>query len=246
MATLLLWLEGPMQSWGTASRFTDRDSGREPSKSGVIGLLAAALGIDREAWEGTDLPTLSGLLFGVRHDRAGVPAVDYQTAGAGYAPDGHMMKADGKKSPQGVLSRREYLSGAAFLAGLQSEDRGLLQRCHDALANPRWPLSLGRRSYVPSEPVWLKDGLVDWPLLDALGRHPDTKGRSAAEPEIRVSYDHPEGKDEGRMCMDVPLAAFSERHFGARFVLSWFVDEKGRVVPEGADGFGEGAREAEA
>ena len=44
MSTLLLALEGPLQSWGTSSRFSERGSGLEPSKSGVIGLLCAALG----------------------------------------------------------------------------------------------------------------------------------------------------------------------------------------------------------
>ena len=45
MSTLLLRLAGPMQSWGTDSKFDVRRTGREPSKSGVIGLVAAALGI---------------------------------------------------------------------------------------------------------------------------------------------------------------------------------------------------------
>ena len=43
MATLLMRLAGPMQSWGTTSRFDQRDTGKEPSKSGVVGLLAAVL-----------------------------------------------------------------------------------------------------------------------------------------------------------------------------------------------------------
>ena len=43
MSVLLLRLAGPMQAWGTQSRFTVRDTGLEPSKSGVIGLLCAAL-----------------------------------------------------------------------------------------------------------------------------------------------------------------------------------------------------------
>ena len=70
MPTLLLRLVGPMQSWGTTSRFDQRDTGKEPSKSGVVGLLAAALGIDRENW--TDLEPLTRLSMGVRHDRPGV------------------------------------------------------------------------------------------------------------------------------------------------------------------------------
>lgn len=44
MATLLLRLAAPLQSWGSDSKFETRKTGREPTKSGVVGLLAAALG----------------------------------------------------------------------------------------------------------------------------------------------------------------------------------------------------------
>ena len=43
MAVLLLKLAGPLQSWGSSSRFTERGTEHEPTKSGVVGLLAAAL-----------------------------------------------------------------------------------------------------------------------------------------------------------------------------------------------------------
>ena len=97
MATLLLRLVGPMQSWGTTSRFDQRDTGKEPSKSGVVGLLAAALGIDRENW--TNLEPLTGLSMGVRHDRSGIPKRDYQTAGC--APTDTMVRADGSQAKGG-------------------------------------------------------------------------------------------------------------------------------------------------
>ena len=42
MSTLLLRLAAPLQAWGTASKFERRRTQREPSKSGVIGMLAAA------------------------------------------------------------------------------------------------------------------------------------------------------------------------------------------------------------
>ena len=69
MSTLLLRLAGPMQSWGTDSKFDVRRTQREPSKSGVIGLIAAALGIPRQDQE--ILHTLASLRLGIRVDGEG-------------------------------------------------------------------------------------------------------------------------------------------------------------------------------
>ena len=63
--TLLLRLAAPMQSWGVASKYTTRDTAMGPSKSGVIGLLAAALGRGRDE----SIEDLAGLKFGVRADQ---------------------------------------------------------------------------------------------------------------------------------------------------------------------------------
>ena len=64
MATLLLRLAAPLQSWGTDSKFEVRKTGREPTKSGVVGLLATARGIGRE--EPERLEPLRRLRFAVR------------------------------------------------------------------------------------------------------------------------------------------------------------------------------------
>lgn len=69
MATLLLRLAAPLQAWGADSKFETRKTGREPTKSGVIGLLAAALGLRRD--ESEALTRLTGLRFGVRVEREG-------------------------------------------------------------------------------------------------------------------------------------------------------------------------------
>ena len=70
MAVLLLRLAAPMQSWGTDdSKYETRKTGREPSKSGVIGMIAAALGYRRD--ESEILRVLIKLRFGVRVDREG-------------------------------------------------------------------------------------------------------------------------------------------------------------------------------
>lgn len=220
MPTLLLRLVGPLQSWGTTSRFNERDTGKEPSKSGVIGLLAAALGIDRENW--TDLKPLTQLRMGVRHDRQGVPKQDYQTAGCSSKDT--IIKADGKPSKDGVVSNRHYLAAAAFLVGLEGQDRALLERAHAHLQNPVWLLSLGRKSYVPSEPIWIADGVQDAPLQEALIGWPwiaTLRKWEEAPAKLLLSLESEDGS--GILKMDQPLSSFAERRFGSRFVRSQWI-----------------------
>ncbi len=218
MTTLLIRLVGPLQSWGTTSRFDERDTGKEPSKSGVIGLLAAARGIDRENW--VDLEPLTTLTMGVRHDRPGIPKCDYQTAGC--AAGDSIIKADGSKAKDvGVVSRRFYLADAAFLVGLMGSDRLLLERIHTALRDPVWPLALGRKSYVPSEPLWLQDGVQEGTVREVLLRYPwisrIRKWENRPE-KLMVSFESEDGS--GVLKMDQPLSSFAERRFGARYVKS--------------------------
>lgn len=220
MPTLFLRLVGPMQSWGTTSRFDQRDTGKEPSKSGVIGLLAAAMGIDRENWN--DLEPLTQLSMGVRHDRPGVLMRDYQTAGC--AENDSIIKADGTQSKDGVVSQRFYLADAAFLVGLAGNDHKLLKRIHAALRDPVWPLALGRKSYVPSEPVWMEHAVQDGPLRDVLSRFPwiATLQKWETPPEqLLLSLESEDGS--GVLKMDQPLSSFAERRFGARFVRSEWI-----------------------
>ena len=67
MGTLLMRLAAPLQSWGAEAKFDWRKTNREPTKSGVIGLLAAALGRRRD----DSLEDLNRLRFGVRVDQEG-------------------------------------------------------------------------------------------------------------------------------------------------------------------------------
>ena len=220
MPTLLLRLVGPMQSWGTSSRFDQRDTGKEPSKSGVVGLLAAALGIDRENWP--DLEPLTRLSMGVRHDRPGVPRRDYQTAGC--AKNNTIIRADGTPSKDGVVSHRFYIADAAFLVALEGDDRTLLDKAHAKLKNPTWQLALGRKSYLPSESIRIENGLQEVPLRDAFARWPWIASPRKWEelPEkLLISF---ESQDEsGVLKMDQPLSSFAVRRFGVRFVRSEWI-----------------------
>lgn len=205
MATLLLHLQGPMQSWGTTSRFDERDTQLEPSKSGVIGLVCAALGRDRHE----PLDDLANLRMGVRVEREGVPMRDYQTA------TGVVIASSGKPDlGRTVVSPRYYLADAVFLVGLEGE-RELLATVHAALARPVWPLALGRKSFAPAHPVRLPEGLVDRSLEDALASWPCLLTGESPRTQRRVLLEHP---NEGSVRLDQPIAPFAERRFGPRFV----------------------------
>lgn len=172
-SVLLLWLEGPMQSWGTRAHWDVRDTGLEPTKSGIIGLLGCAMGLERGDPELERLDC--EILFGVRVDRPGVVSTDYHTV-TGY----HRTAAGEFKHGKGtakslakamehdestIVSPRNYLHDAVFLVGLGASP-GRIQSLRDALSSPKWPLFLGRKSCVPSRPV-----------LDELSsRYSDLKG----------------------------------------------------------------------
>ena len=216
MNTLLIRLSAPMQSWGTQSRFTVRDTGLEPSKSGVLGLLCAALGIDRENDDG--LLPLTLLRMGVRVDKEGILRMDYHTAK-------DVRMANGKTKDT-ELSSRYYLADAAFLVGLASGDLPLLERIQAALQKPRWALFLGRKAFVPSEPVWLEDGLRTGETLEyALETYPCL--RLPEKDKLRVVL---EDEDGTIVRSDQPLS-FSRDHrkFAPRRVSVTFIPALGPI-----------------
>lgn len=226
MSTLLLRLAGPMQSWGTQSRFTMRDTGLEPSKSGVIGVLCAALGQSRDE----PLDDLAALHMGVRVDFPGVMKLDYQTAGGGTLPGGGrygVRKASGAAGDP-VLSNRYYLADADFLVGLEGRDDDLLFGLHAALRAPKWQLYLGRKAFVPGVPVYVPDGLRhDERLEDSLTRHPwprpdkDVPPRGRHPDRLRLTIEDPEGYE---VRMDQPFdKSFRTRRFRPRRVVNRFV-----------------------
>lgn len=129
MTSLLLKFKGPLQAWGADSRYQSRQTHHVPTKSAVIGLLAAAEGRRRS----DPVEDLVGLEFGVRVDQPGTLLRDFQTA------------IDWRKGPPGKLSQRYYLSDAVFLAAVAGPEE-FLDDLALALKAPRFPLYLGRRA----------------------------------------------------------------------------------------------------
>jgi len=211
-----------MQSWGLVSRFSHRDTAREPSKSGVIGLLCAALGASRD--DDALVARLAALPMGVRVNREGVPGVDFQTIGGGTvggSPYG-VARAQGGSGGT-LLSCRDYLADADFLVGLHGDEGALLTRLDRALRDPYWPLYLGRRSYVPSVPpaAGVAPGTLEGVLraAPAIGSRP--YGASSVPGQVRLVLEALDGGGEPRY--DVPISFHPQRRaFRVRYVrTSW-------------------------
>jgi len=209
--TLLLRLEGPMQSWGYRSRFDYRDTALEPTRSGVIGLICAAMDIAR----GEDISRFELIRMGVRVDKEGRPERDYHTAGGDRREPREygVIKADGK-GIYTVVSYRDYLADASFTVGLESADTELLGKIADDLRCPKWPLFLGRKAFPLTVPP-LKPG--DCAKPGKLEDHLLT-----GQADKRVMIESPDGE---RTQHDWPLC-FGERRFKPRPLRTVF-DKQG-------------------
>lgn len=138
MKSLLLKFAGPLQSWGTSSHFETRHTDYYPSKSAVIGMIAAAFGYRRNEPHDADLTQLNELAFAVRIDQQGNLLKDYHIASK-CKPTGEFDR--------NYVTNRYCLEDAVFLVALGSKDILLLEKIEQALAAPYFQLCLGRRSF---------------------------------------------------------------------------------------------------
>ena len=207
--TLLLQIAGPMQSWGFRSRFDNRDTGLEPTRSGMIGMLCAAQGRGRD----TDLSEFEQLRMGVRVDAPGRVAFDYHTAQPVW-----------RGSTSTTVSERYYLADARFLVGLESDDVDLLQNLEAALREPVWALFLGRKSFAPSLPLHLetsglREGEVEAVLRAEAWRWLTRQEERAARktpPRLRLVLESNVPR-EGVATNDAPRD-FARRRYGVRYL----------------------------
>lgn len=165
---LILRLDGPMQAWGTHTFEDFRPSSLFPTRSGLLGLLGACLGIDRSDHAGLEQLAQS-VEFTVRADRAvRRPDVEQLISKAAVKlPDYHTIldarKVDGSTNKNAVESRREYLFDAAFTVAIGEKQNApvTLTAIADALLRPCFTPVLGRRSCPISRP------LLDGPPVEA-------------------------------------------------------------------------------
>ncbi|MFE5326220.1 type I-E CRISPR-associated protein Cas5/CasD [Embleya sp. NPDC056575] len=238
---LLLRLAGPMQSWGDRSAFNRRETRPEPTKSGIVGLLAAAAGRRREAC----IADLAGLRLGVRVDQAGSLLRDYHTV-SDYRGLPLPQAAVSAKGVQKLTSpakhthvtQRFYLQDAVFLAGVEGPG-DLITTLAKAVAAPAFPLALGRRSCVPTQPVNLGSRDADleralseevWQVSDHARKRLARKGRPATV-QLSATFEDPDGDDVAHdqpVSFDPLRRAFTSR----RIRHDWLTVPSGFAHPD--------------
>ncbi|MBP2479697.1 CRISPR system Cascade subunit CasD [Crossiella equi] len=231
--SLALCFDAPMQSWGTRARGIVRDSTAEPTKSGVIGVLGAALGVERD--DEPRIAELAELRLGVRVDREGLLERDYHTT-----QDVPTTQGTGHRT---VVSERYYLANALFLVVLEGE-RLLLERVADAIRNPRYPMFFGRKAYVPSRPLLLPEAApVDRGLDEMIAEHswlePSDLARNRAlrdkeRSALRTVVDCAPTQAGAEARNDQPVSfAHDHRRHGPRTVLVSQTPLTDRMIVEG-------------
>ncbi|WP_067599458.1 type I-E CRISPR-associated protein Cas5/CasD [Nocardiopsis listeri] len=157
MSGSVLRLAGPMQSWGEHSEFGDRDTLPYPSRSGLIGMFAAAQGVTRDE----SLERYENLRLTLRIDSPGLHMSDFHTIGGGLPRARTVPTAEGKRRPENattIVTRRSYLADAVFTVAVTGPGADDIGR---SLLSPRWQSYLGRRSFVPDPLLVLRTEVPD-------------------------------------------------------------------------------------
>ncbi|MDF7668688.1 type I-E CRISPR-associated protein Cas5/CasD [Lactobacillus sp. ESL0703] len=152
MKTLTIRLTAPLQSYGNEATFERRTTGDYPSKSAVIGMIAAALGYSRDDKR---IEQLNDLKFAVRIDQRGITLTDFQTV---------EWKKDTRK-----ITYRDYLQDAVFVAAVGG-DEATIEQIHSALKHPHYALFLGRRANVPAGALQME--MIDGDPVSVLSNLP--------------------------------------------------------------------------
>lgn len=158
-----------MQSWGSVAVDPRRPTDSYPRASAVTGLLANALG-----WRHRDAERITRLQdsldYAVREDRQPARMWDYQTADlsklSGWTRWGPEKPGGGSAAGTHILNK-EYLADALFTVALGLTDAAPvgLEDVERALLHPARPLFLGRKSCIPSGPIFV--GRVEAPSARA-------------------------------------------------------------------------------
>lgn len=164
IAYLALRLEGPLQSWGFDSQYNRRNTGLLPTKSAVLGMCCAALGVPRGSMEEKTLleqcASLRLLTVAIpRRDpkyREGIKELSVRRITDYHTVQNTKTASGGTKVTH--LTYRQYLCDATFSCVLSGNAELINRLAKDekgqGLENPVWGIWLGRKACIPTAPVF--------------------------------------------------------------------------------------------
>ncbi|NNF99384.1 MAG: type I-E CRISPR-associated protein Cas5/CasD [Desulfobacteraceae bacterium] len=173
---VVLRLSGVLQSWGYNSEYTYRNTGLFPTKSAVLGLCCAAKGLNRGSDEEHEfLEAVAGCpmtavalprtrTVGEKNWSVNVRRIeDFHTVQGALNAKGkqqvlkidgrQQVRANGSKVLQCDVTYRQYLCDSDFLVVIEM-DAKVADDLKDKLSDPDWGIWLGRKSCIPSAPIF--------------------------------------------------------------------------------------------
>lgn len=225
MKTLTIKLTAPLQSYGNEASFDRRTTSSYPTKSAIIGMIAAALGYSR-----TDqrILALSRLGFAVRIDQVGKNFVDFQT-----------VQVNPKKETRS-LTYRNYIQDAVFVVALSSENEEQIDKIHFALQHPKFQLYLGRRSNAPAGPLKIQEFMDEAPvdvLKNYVWQASSWYQRKQYSQTLEIIADANLLSEQRNALVKDQVVSFDpyDRHYGFRAVARTTVNTA-RVKPQNGNG----------
>lgn len=217
-----LFFDAPLQSWDVGSRHSKRGTLPAPTRSGVLGIIAAAMGFDKnsidESYHLNRLSILSMEIFILSPHKV---LSDYHIAQ-------DCRQADGGIKKHAVITNRSYLLEARFLICLSSSDAALVNEIDAALKNPIWGGWLGRKSCIPASPLYLGRFTSELDVKNHIcKRYPDINWNSCGKlRELIVGESSSPSLSENVMSIDDVPISFGKREFGSRKVAMTFFNGK--------------------
>ncbi len=151
---LALRLEGSLQSWGFDSQYNRRNTGLMPTKSAVAGMCCAALGLPRGSSNEKEFLTA---FLTVRMTAIAIPRqIGQKILSIQRLQDYHTVQ-NTRKAVGGIkdchITHRQYVTDAAY-GVLLDGDGVLLAKTAKALSDPKWGIWLGRKTCIPTAPIF--------------------------------------------------------------------------------------------
>lgn len=210
-STLLLRFSAPMQAWGTVTQKSIYNTNEFPTRSGIVGILAASKGYDRYH----SLDEFEKFRIGIRVDRQGEVLEDYQLSGTQWL-----------ESKDRKVSTRRYLTDAVFLVGIEGEKKDL-EALAKSIKKPVFPLFFGRKNCLPTCPIVLE--IIDETVDYALKSYEKLADKSWGQKEVKIYLEEPVPGEVSRELIlnDIPVRYPSGRmQYLQRRVYEYVLEEK--------------------